>query len=159
MGRGLEARFVITSYSIHYTKLYDDHGAAAAGRDRPGPRAGRRDGAGAGGLNVITSYSIHYTKLYEVGERFASSSSLLTILAVPTLFALPQSAASSVLFGISRHRGVVALSLLNAVVNLGLSILWVRPFGLEGVAFGTAIPLFVVAGLGMMVFGARALVV
>jgi O-antigen/teichoic acid export membrane protein len=100
------------------------------------------------GPNVLTTW---------VGERFAESASLLTILAVPTMFALPQSAASSVLFGISRHRGVVALSLLNAVVNLGLSVLWVRPFGLAGVAWGTAVPLFLVAGLGMMVFGARAL--
>jgi len=100
------------------------------------------------GPNILTTW---------VGERFAASSTLLTILAVPTMFALPQSAASSVLFGISRHRGVVALSLLNAVVNLGLSILWVRPYGLAGVAWGTAVPLFLVAGVGMMVFGARAL--
>jgi O-antigen/teichoic acid export membrane protein len=100
------------------------------------------------GPNVLTTW---------VGERFAPSASLLTILAVPTMFALPQSAASSVLFGISRHRGVVVLSLLNAVLNLGLSILWVRPFGLAGVAWGTAVPLFLVAGLGTMVYSARAL--
>jgi O-antigen/teichoic acid export membrane protein len=100
------------------------------------------------GPNVLTTW---------VGARYADSSRLITILAVPTLFALPQSAASSVLFGISRHRGVVALSLANAVINLGLSLLWVRPFGLDGVAWGTAVPLFTVAGLGMIVFGARKL--
>lgn len=100
------------------------------------------------GPNVLTTW---------VGERFASQSYLITILALPTLIALPQSSASSVLFGISRHRGVVGLSLLNAVVNLGLSLWWVRGFGLAGVAFGTAVPLFLIAGLGMMVFGARKL--
>ena len=39
---------VITSYSIHYTKLYDSFNPLF-------PRA----------LSVITSYSIHYTKLYD----------------------------------------------------------------------------------------------
>lgn len=100
------------------------------------------------GPNVLTTW---------VGERYAHAAGLLAILAVPTMFALPQSAASSVLFGIGRHRGVVALSLLNAVVNLGLSLLWVKPYGLTGVAWGTAVPLFLIAGLGMMVLGARAL--
>jgi O-antigen/teichoic acid export membrane protein len=100
------------------------------------------------GPNVLTTW---------VGERYADSSGLLVILAVPTLIALPQSTASSVLFGIGRHRGVVGLSLLNAAVNLVLSILWVRPFGLAGVAWGTAIPLFLIAGVGMMVLGARQL--
>ena len=45
--------FVITSYSIHYTKLYERHmrpDVDASARIRP----------------VITSYSIHYTKLYDV---------------------------------------------------------------------------------------------
>ena len=41
---------VITSYSIHYTKLYEAVSARAIGWPRP----------------VITSYSIHYTKLYDV---------------------------------------------------------------------------------------------
>ncbi len=100
------------------------------------------------GPNILTTW---------VGPRFAEASGLLTILAVPTLIALPQAAASSVLFGISRHRGVVGLSLLNAVLNLGLSLWWVHPLGLTGVAWGTAVPLFLVAGVAMMVFGARKL--
>ena len=46
-------KIVITSYSIHYTKLYDAaHTDPARGRDQDQVR-------------VITSYSIHYTKLYE----------------------------------------------------------------------------------------------
>lgn len=100
------------------------------------------------GPNVLTTW---------VGERYAHAAGLLAILTVPTMFALPQSAASSVLFGIGRHRGVVALSLLNAGVNLGLSLLWVKPYGLAGVAWGTAVPLFLLAGIGMMVLAARAL--
>ena len=47
---------VITSYSIHYTKLYDGHGWRSC-----------RSYCGQGGscCRVITSYSIHYTKLYD----------------------------------------------------------------------------------------------
>jgi O-antigen/teichoic acid export membrane protein len=92
-----------------------------------------------------------------VGKEYRSASLLLTILTVPTLIALPQSTASSVLYGISRHRGMVALSLLNAVLNLGLSLLWVKPFGNAGVAMGTAVPLGLVSGVATMVYACRAL--
>lgn len=100
------------------------------------------------GPNILTTW---------VAGRYAHAAVLLAILTVPTMLALPQSAASSVLFGIGRHRGVVVLSLVNAVVNLGLSLLWVGPYGLVGVAWGTAVPLFLVSGVGMMILGARAL--
>ena len=61
-------RPVITSYSIHYTKLYEAL-AAVEGRD---------DAIGKDKIlelmaavdeyipTVITSYSIHYTKLYDI---------------------------------------------------------------------------------------------
>ena len=86
---------VITSYSIHYTKLYDLRGRAlmqvstasveqinlstafSGGQSRGGRRSFSLEGVPpmAQGLSllsppppvkrVITSYSIHYTKLYE----------------------------------------------------------------------------------------------
>ena len=54
---------VITSYSIHYTKLYDDRSTHLLERltgnatpvDLPLDE-----------VHVITSYSIHYTKLYDM---------------------------------------------------------------------------------------------
>ena len=92
-----------------------------------------------------------------LGASYRSAATLITVLALPTLVALPQSAASSVLFGVSRHRVVVVLALLNALLNLGLSILWVRPFGLTGVALGTAVPLAIVGGFATGVYAARAL--
>ena len=97
----LDSPIVITSYSIHYTKLYEaagDAGLAVEGGCRRHHRLGRRqvgglahraqaageggdeadDGAdgedaGIGAEDVITSYSIHYTKLYEGGVPAASS--------------------------------------------------------------------------------------
>jgi O-antigen/teichoic acid export membrane protein len=92
-----------------------------------------------------------------VGERYASAYPLLVVLTVPTFLSLPQSASAAVLYGVSRHRGVVVLSLLNAALNLGLSLLWVRPYGLMGVAAGTAIPLVAIFGVGMAIFTCRAL--
>lgn len=113
------------------------------------------------GPNLLTTW---------VGERYASASLLLTILVVPTFVALPQATAASVLYGISRHRGIVILSIVAAVANLALSILWARwpaPMealfgrtldpGLVGVAMGTAVPLFVVSGVATAWYACRAL--
>jgi len=92
-----------------------------------------------------------------VGEKYRDAALLLTVLAVPTLLSLPQSAASSMLYGISRHKGVVTLSLLNALLNLGLSLLWVKRWGLLGVALGTAVPLALVGGVATAIYAARAM--
>jgi hypothetical protein len=62
-----------------------------------------------------------------------------------------------VLFGISRHKGVVFLSILNALIGLGLSITLVKPMGLAGVALGTAIPLALVSGVATAIYAAHAL--
>lgn len=100
------------------------------------------------GPNLLTTW---------VGPKYRDAATLLTILAVPTLLSLPQSAASSMLYGVSRHRGVVTLSLVNAVLNLGLSLWWVKPFGLVGVALGTAVPLALVGGIATAIYASRAL--
>jgi O-antigen/teichoic acid export membrane protein len=92
-----------------------------------------------------------------MGPGYESAASLLLILSIPTLFALPQSAAASMLFGLSRHRGVVVLALLNALVNLGLSIWWVKVWKLEGVALGTAVPLLLIGGVATAIYAVRAL--
>jgi len=90
-------------------------------------------------------------------EHAAAAAPLLVILSVPTLLSLIQSTTSSILFGISRHKGVVAISLLNALLNLGLSLWWVHPYGLVGVALGTAVPLAVFGGAVTAWYGCREL--
>ena len=73
---------VITSYSIHYTKLYDrgDQGAFLRHLSRSLTKSQMQEvkdlfEADANFRGVITSYSIHYTKLYDdilhlrLGER------------------------------------------------------------------------------------------
>jgi len=98
-----------------------------------------------------------WSRVLAIGGPQASAAQVLAILAFPTLLALPQSTASALLFGVSRHKGVVVLSLANALINLALSILWARPLGLAGVALGTALPLALVSGIATAVYACRAL--
>ncbi len=113
------------------------------------------------GGNLLTTW---------VGPEYAPASLLLVILAIPTMIALPQATASSVLFGISRHKGVVILSLAAALLNLGLSVWWSQDPrlmrwmfgdtldpGLVGVAMGTAIPLLLLSGIATAWFACRAI--
>lgn len=105
-----------------------------------------------------------------VGPKYAPDALLLAVLTLPTMVALPQSTAGSVLFGISRHRGVVLIAMLSALVNLGLSVWWAHspglmrqlfgdtvPPGLVGVAMGTALPLLLLSGIGTAVYACRVL--
>ena len=83
---GLRYGFVITSYSIHYTKLYEDPGLVEGRLQLHPCRTGgnlialgsflgetsenveitmKIDSLEQQEVVVITSYSIHYTKLYE----------------------------------------------------------------------------------------------
>jgi O-antigen/teichoic acid export membrane protein len=87
----------------------------------------------------------------------ASAAQILVLLSLPTLISLPQSTASSLLYGVSRHRGVVGLSLLNAALNLALSLWWAKTWGLAGVALGTAVPLALVGGIATQFYVCRAL--
>jgi len=90
-----------------------------------------------------------------VGEKYASSAVLVTILALPTFFALSQSTANSMLYGVGRHRVPVVLSAVNALANLGLSLWWVRRWGLVGVALGTAVPLFLITAVAVPLYVCR----
>ena len=98
-----------------------------------------------------------WRQVLTIGGPQASGSQVLTILCVPTLLSLPQSTASALLFGVSRHKGVVTISLASALLNLVLSLLWARPLGLAGVALGTAVPLALLGGGATVIYACRAL--
>ena len=74
----VHASLVITSYSIHYTKLYDTDmygrtlkATIIAAADQLAAIIDRQRDMGAlkGASLVITSYSIHYTKLYDSSQE------------------------------------------------------------------------------------------
>lgn len=76
-----------------------------------------------------------------VGARYLSSYSVLLLLLVPKALYLAQATSTKILFGMGRHRWLAVVLFAEGVANLGLSILLLRPLGINGVALGTAIPL------------------
>ncbi len=77
-----------------------------------------------------------------VGSRYiATSYPVLVIMIIPYTLMLAQAASGKILFGMGKHGVWAKVTLIEGVVNLVLSVLLVRPFGIVGDALGTAIPL------------------
>jgi len=76
-----------------------------------------------------------------VGARYVNSYSILVLLIVPRTLYLAQSTSIRILLGMGRHRALASVLLLEGGVNLLLSVILARRFGIIGVAWGTAIPL------------------
>ena len=77
-----------------------------------------------------------------VGKQYiAASYPVLVIMIIPATLMWAQAASGRILFGISKHGTWAIVTLVEGVSNLILSILLVRPYGIIGDAFGTAIPL------------------
>ncbi|MCK4810117.1 MAG: oligosaccharide flippase family protein [Candidatus Omnitrophica bacterium] len=79
-----------------------------------------------------------------VGKEYTNAYPILLILIIPTIFALMQSSAWGLLYGISKHKYFAIANSLEGLSNLILSLLLVRRFGLIGVALGQAIPMLIV---------------
>jgi O-antigen/teichoic acid export membrane protein len=90
----------------------------------------------ATGLFVMADPLIHVW----VGPQFAASVPIAQILAVVTIFRVGNAPSSVVLKGAGRHRLLAFASAGTAIVNLGLSLWWIRSYGLPGQAFATLIP-------------------
>jgi O-antigen/teichoic acid export membrane protein len=77
-----------------------------------------------------------------VGARYVPQSyPVLLVLIIPMTFQLAQAASTRMLAGIGQHRTLGIVTVVEGVVNVILSILLVRPYGVFGDAVGTAIPL------------------
>jgi O-antigen/teichoic acid export membrane protein len=68
------------------------------------------------------------------------SGHVLWILSIPWLFGAGVSVIASAVLGVNKHKPVVPAALAEALGNLALSIVLVKPMGVVGVAWGTAIP-------------------
>jgi O-antigen/teichoic acid export membrane protein len=76
-----------------------------------------------------------------LGERHANASyPVLVILTVSVTFALSQAVAGQILYGIGRLTWRMTAVIIEAIANVAISVALVYPLGIEGVAFGTAIP-------------------
>lgn len=77
-----------------------------------------------------------------VGAKYVETSyPVLLILLLSTTTMLAQAASPRVLFGMSKHRTWAMVALTEGVVNIILSMILVRPYGIVGDAIGTAAPL------------------
>jgi O-antigen/teichoic acid export membrane protein len=78
-----------------------------------------------------------------MGPEYAETALLLTIMAIPQFVAMPQRVASSILFGIGKHKWLCVVALVESLVNVLLSIFLVKRYGLIGAAVGLSIPVLV----------------
>lgn len=92
-----------------------------------------------------------------IGSSYSQSQLLLMVLLGTQIIATPVEIVRSILFGMGHVRKPALINLTQAVCNLVLSIVLIRPLGLLGVALGTAIPV-IVFDLGMLLpYGIRTL--
>jgi O-antigen/teichoic acid export membrane protein len=85
-----------------------------------------------------------------MGPAYASPAGrVLWILAIALSFAAARHVASASLIGLNRHAGLIPATAAEGVANLGLSILFVGPWSIWGVAWGTTIPNLAVSLLFM----------
>ena len=75
-----------------------------------------------------------------IDRDYAQIPTLILILAPAYLLSACQRPSMSILFALSRHRVLAFILVAEGLVNLLLSILLVHPYGIVGVAAGTAIP-------------------
>ena len=71
-----------------------------------------------------------------VGESFPA----VAIMAATLSVGVAQSVAARVLYGMGRLRVFARMALVEAALNLGLTLVLIRPFGVEGVAVAVAVP-------------------
>jgi O-antigen/teichoic acid export membrane protein len=80
-----------------------------------------------------------------MGPQYSHTSGIvLAILATALLFSLPNTPAASIAFGIEKHKTIAKWAIGEATVNLSLSVVLARIFGIYGVAIGTLVPSLVV---------------
>jgi O-antigen/teichoic acid export membrane protein len=75
-----------------------------------------------------------------VGPEYAGAAPLVAVLALAGLADTVLWPAAGILQGMARHRPMAWIGIGSALVNLGLSLWLVHPFGVMGVALGTLIP-------------------
>ncbi len=87
-----------------------------------------------------------------IGRGYAQSAGLLNILTVGILAHLCEMTVTTVLVGMGRANVVSRWVLAQSFVNLALSLLLIRPFGLVGVALGTSISMTLFALISIPVY-------
>jgi len=94
-------------------------------------------------LPILVTFMIRggtFIGLWMGPQYTAVSGHILRILALLMFFVSGTHQAGAVMLGISKHKPLVVVRVLEGLCNLGLSILWVQTMGVAGVAWGTTVP-------------------
>ena len=80
-----------------------------------------------------------------MGPQYSQQSGMvLAILATALMFSLQNTPASSIAFGVEKHKKIAVWAICEAIANLSLSVTLAHFYGLYGVAIGTLVPSLVV---------------
>jgi O-antigen/teichoic acid export membrane protein len=83
----------------------------------------------------------HVIRIWMGARYIPYSYPVLVVMIIPYTLMLSQAASGRVLFGLGKHQTLAAITAIEGVANLILSIALVPPLGIVGDALGTAIPL------------------
>ncbi len=78
-----------------------------------------------------------------MGVDYLDAYPCLVVLVSCLILSFWQSPSIALLYGTSKHRFLAVITIVEGLINLGLSMLLVQYYGILGVAIGTAIPLFI----------------
>jgi O-antigen/teichoic acid export membrane protein len=76
-----------------------------------------------------------------MGPSYLDGYTCLAALVPGTMVGLWQSPSVSLMYGVSKHKFLAVSSAIEGIVNLALSIVLARKYGIVGVALGTTLPL------------------
>ncbi len=76
-----------------------------------------------------------------VGQKMIESAAVIQILAFAVAFRVGNATGTTLLKGSGKVRYLAIVNIATGVVNMALSAALIRPFGLEGVAWGTLAPI------------------
>jgi len=92
-----------------------------------------------------------------INPEFLDAYPPLVVLATAISLTMGQFPAYSFLYGTSRNQFVAIVNMIEAALNLGLTLLLIGPLGLLGVALGTAIPMLTMQCTVLPIYTARRL--
>ena len=90
-----------------------------------------------------------------IGDRFVEHYNVLLVLTVAWFVLLSQGSMNTYLYAKARHKILAWRNVCEAILNLGLSLILVRHYGILGVALGTAIPMVIGSAIAMPPFVCR----
>lgn len=91
-----------------------------------------------------------------IGPQYARYWPVVLLISLSSVIGISQYPAGAMLQGMARHNILAVTSILNGVVNLGLSLVLVRSMGINGVALGTLVPT-ILEGIVIIPFSMRLL--